>query len=168
MTSGEHRVPAGGPRLLRGVLGAVGVALLGVGVVGLVTTLGPMPLIGLLGWLAAAVALHDGVLVPLTHAVGRPLRRVTASWRPASAAVLRAGLVVGALLGAITVVLVRAQQVSATASLLTANYLLDLGVIWCGLAVVVGLAVAGIEARGRSRRVSADDADLPVRKRSAG
>ncbi|MEH0111190.1 hypothetical protein V6N00_15865 [Tersicoccus sp. MR15.9] len=155
MTSGAG-VPRGGPRPVRVLLGVLGVVQLGVGVLGLVGELGPPQLLGLLGWLAAAVALHDGVLVPLTHAVGRPLRRLTGTWRPASAVVLRGGLVVGAMVALPVPALVRAQRQSSNPTLLTGDYALAVGVVWLILAVMVAGLVLVIERRGAGARPRGD------------
>lgn len=150
-TSGAPRVPAGDRPVARVVLGGAGVAVIGVGVIGMTTELGPAQLLGLLGWLVAALALHDGVVAPLTHAVGRPLRRITGTWRPAATWVLRAGLVVGAVLTLPVPALLRAQRTRPGPSLLPGDYLAALGGVWLGLALVVTVVVLGIEVRGRRR-----------------
>lgn len=166
--SGPQRTPSGRSRVVRVLvvrvlLGAVGVAVVGVGVIGALGELGPAQLLGLLGWLAAAVALHDGVLVPLTHTLGFPLRRMTRAWQSASAAVLRAGLVVGAVLGLIVLPLLRAQQLAARPSLLGGDYLLALGLVWLGIAAVVAVVVLGIERRARRVRPGSG---VPLTRRS--
>ncbi len=45
-------------------------ALVGYGLLGLPTPLGPPQLLGLLVWLAVAVLLHDGVIVPVSTLAG--------------------------------------------------------------------------------------------------
>ena len=62
-------------RIWRTVLGLAGVALLGYGLLGLPTQLGPPQLLGLLVWLAVAVLLHDGVIVPVSTVAGAGLTR---------------------------------------------------------------------------------------------
>ena len=56
-------------------LGVAGIGVIGYGLLGLPTQLGPAQLLGLLTWLAAAVLLHDGVLVPVSTLAGAGLTR---------------------------------------------------------------------------------------------
>ena len=66
----------------RGALGVAGVAILVYGLLGLPTQLGPAQLIGLLTWMAVAILIHDGVIVPLSTAAGAGLTRAGSKLQP--------------------------------------------------------------------------------------
>jgi hypothetical protein len=130
------------------------VALLGYGLLGLPTKLGPPQLLGLLVWLAVAVLLHDGVIVPVSTLAGAGLTHLGAGLRPASAAVLRGGLMIGAVVTLIVGVLLKAQSVARNTSALEADYAANLLWFWAILVVLVAVLVYGIErtASGRGER----------------
>ncbi|BAS11208.1 hypothetical protein AHiyo4_46300 [Arthrobacter sp. Hiyo4] len=64
------------------ILGIAGAGLIGYGLLGLPTQLGSTQLVGLLTWLAFAVLLHDGVIVPLSTLAGAGLTRLGSGLRP--------------------------------------------------------------------------------------
>ncbi len=70
-------------------LGALGAAGIGYGIPSLPTQLGLSELVGLAAWLAAALLLHDGILVPLATLTGHGLRRVTLGLTAPSWALIR-------------------------------------------------------------------------------
>ena len=69
--AGAGKLWASGGQSWRG-----GCGVLGYGLLGLPTQLGPPQLLGLLVWMAVAVLLHDGVIVPASTLAGAGLTRV--------------------------------------------------------------------------------------------
>lgn len=138
-------------RIWRIVLAVAGVALLGYGLLGLPTQLGPPQLLGLLVWLAAAVLLHDGVIVPVSTLAGAGLTRLGSGLRPASAAVLRCGLMTGAVVTVIAGILLKAQSVARNTSALEGDYAANLLWFWVVLAGLAAVLVYGIERTGPGR-----------------
>ena len=143
-------------KVSRAALGAAGVALLGYGLLGLPTQLGPQQLIGLLTWMAAAVLIHDGVIVPLSTLAGGGLTRAGSKLQPPSAAVLRGTLLTGAIITLIAAILLKAQSVAQGTTVLEANYAASL--IWFWTVLAIGSAVTifalerGVRRPGRVRR----------------
>jgi hypothetical protein len=116
------------------------VALAGYGLLGLPTQLGPPQLLGLLVWLAVAVLLHDGVIVPVSTVAGAGLTRVGSGLRPASAAVLRGALMTGAVVTVIAGILLKVQSGAPKTSALEGDYAalpLWFWVVLSGLAAVL-------------------------------
>ena len=132
------------------VLGLAGAGLIGYGLLGLPTQLGPAQLVGLLTWMAAAVLLHDGVIVPLSTLAGAALTRTGSRLRPASAAVLRGALMAGAVVSLITGILLKAQSEARTISALEGDYAANLLGFWAALAMVAAAAIYAIERAGRA------------------
>ncbi len=135
-------------RITRTVLGAAGVALIAYGLLGLPSKLGPPQLIGLLVWLAVAVLLHDGVIVPVSTLAGAGLTRLGSRLRPASAAVLRGALMTGAVVTLIAGVLLKAQSVARNTSALEADYAANLLWFWAVVVTLAAIVVYGIERTG--------------------
>nr|WP_093879062.1 hypothetical protein [Streptomyces sp. TLI_105] len=135
--------------VLRYGLGALGVALVGLGAWLVVAE--PDPL-GVLVWLAGALVLHDGILAPLVLAVGLLLvgRR-------------RRGLLRGALLVAGSVVLVTLPLLvrpgaPPNPSALPLPYGRNLAIVLVAVTVVTGVRVAVQRWRERRQaRAAADD-----------
>jgi hypothetical protein len=138
-------------RICRTVLGVAGVALAGYGLLGLPTQLGPPQLLGLLVWMAVAVLLHDGVIVPVSTVTGAGLTRVGSGLRPASGAVLRGALMTGAVVTVIAGILLKAQSVARNTSALEGDYAARLLWFWVVLSVVAAVLVYGIERTGSGR-----------------
>lgn len=136
-----------------GVLGTAGAAY---GIYSLLTRLAPAALLGLAAWLAVAVLLHDGVLVPLVTATGHGLRHVGRNLRPLSRHLIRGALVVGSVFTLVVAPLMKAQQVAGdppiNSTVLQGNYALDLGILWGVLVGLTALSVVGVERY--PRRVS--------------
>ena len=137
------------PRLALGALGLLGI---GVGIFGLPTPLEVSQLIGLAGWLAASLVLHDGILVPLSHLFGFGLRRLSYGLQPESAAVVRTALLIGAVLTLVGLPLLKAQQVAKNVSVLQDDYLLSLVLFWAGLVLAAAVTVLLLERRARRAR----------------
>ena len=115
-------------RKYRIALGVAGALLLTFGVFRLVTELDAGNLFALGLWLVAAVAIHDGLIAPITVGTGVALTFVPSRFRR----YLQGGLVVGALITVIAVPLIGRQgtQPEAKAILLrdySANLALLLG-----------------------------------------
>lgn len=139
-------------KAVRTGLGVAGAGLIGYGLMGLPTQLGPSQLLGLLTWLAVAVVLHDGVIVPLSTLAGAGLTRLGSGLRPVSASVLRGALMTGAVVTLITGTLLKAQSVSRNTTVLEADYAGHLLWFWTVLALA---AAAVIYACERSARATA-------------
>ena len=139
----------------RAALGVAGVAILGYGLLGLPTQLGPSQLIGLLTWMAVAILIHDGVIVPLSTLAGTGLTRAGAKLQPASAAVLRGALLTGALVTLLAWVLLKAQSVAQSATVLEADYAVNLVGFWGVLALASAATIVVLERRApRSGTIS--------------
>lgn len=134
----------------RAVLGLSGAGLTGYGLLGLPTQLGPAQLVGLLTWMAVAVLLHDGVVVPLSTVAGAGLTRTGSRLRPASAAILRGTLMTGAVVSLITGILLKAQSEARTISALDGDYAANLLWFWAVLVMVAAAAIYTIERAGRA------------------
>lgn len=141
--------PSRAVKISRSTLGVAGVLAIVYGLMGLPTQLGPMQLAGLLAWLAGAVVLHDGVLVPLSTLTGAGLTRIGAGLQPASGAVLRAALMLGALVTLLAALLLKAQSVSRNVSVLEGDYALALGWFWAVLVLVTAAAVYFLQRRAK-------------------
>lgn len=131
-------------------LGTVGLVIVGIGVAGLPTEMGTHQLLQLLGWLAAAVLLHDGVLVPLTTAAGYGIGRLGRGWTAASRIIFRTALGIGVLLSLLVPLLLKARSLNSNPTLLTENFTLHLAVAWL---LLISAAAAGIYVVERRRRL---------------
>ncbi len=137
-------------KAVRIILGVAGAGLIGYGLMGFPTQLGPTQLLGLLSWLAAAVLLHDGVVVPLSTLAGAGLTRLGSSLRPVSAAVLRGAFMTGTVLTLITGILLKAQSVARNTTVLEADYAGHLLWFWAILAIAAAAAIYACERSGRT------------------
>ncbi|HEX2894751.1 MAG TPA: hypothetical protein VHO29_12195 [Marmoricola sp.] len=137
----------------RVVMGALGLATAGLGVSRLLE-LGPANLVATVLWLAAGVVLHDGLLAPLTVALGVLVARAARLPAP-----VLTGLVV---LGSVTVVAVpvlgRFGARPDNPTLLDRNYVLGwlglatLTVLCCGIVAVVRRKKGGVDGASAGRR----------------
>ncbi|MEC5191918.1 MULTISPECIES: hypothetical protein [unclassified Arthrobacter] len=135
--------------LSRAVLGVAGVAILGYGLLGLPTQLGARQLMGLLTWMAVAILIHDGVLVPLSTLAGAGLTLAGAKLQSASAAVLRGALLLGAVVTLVVGILMKAQSVAQSVTVLEADYAMNLLWFWVFLVLVSGVVIVVLERRAR-------------------
>ncbi len=130
-------------------LGALGAVALGFGAYSLLAHLGFAALFSLAAWMAVALLLHDGVLVPLVTAAGHGLRRAGRNLSPLSRALIRAALVLAAVTTLLVAPMLKAQQVAGNppvnATVLQGNYALTLGLFWGVLVVATTVAVAAVE-----------------------
>lgn len=154
---GEHRTVW----WVRAALGALGLAALGYAVFGFLANVPPMQLIGVAAWLAVALLVHDGVLVPLTTLAGGGLSRLTYGLGPVQQEIVRGALLVGAVVTLVAAPLIRAQQVlqpggqgsGANGTVLQGDYTLALAVFWLVLAVAAAVVVAAVGLYGRRSKV---------------
>jgi hypothetical protein len=102
-------------------------------------------------WLAVAVFLHDGVIVPVSTLTGAGLTRLGSGLRPASAAVLRGALMTGAVVTVIAGILLKSQAVARNTSALEADYAAHLLWFWVVLSGVTAVLVYRIERSGSGR-----------------
>lgn len=140
----------------RAVLGVTGAGLGIYGLLGLPTQLGTAQLVGLLIWMACAVLLHDGVVVPLSTVAGAGLTRIGSRLKPASAAILRGALMTGAVVSLITGTLLKAQSEARTISALEGDYAANLLGFWAALVMAAAAAIYAIERAGRAMSEKGD------------
>lgn len=148
-------------------LGVAGAGLIGYGLMGLPTQLGPSQLLGLLTWLAVAVLLHDGVIVPLSTLAGAGLTRLGSGLRPVSAAVLRGALMTGAIVTLITGILLKAQSVARNTTVLEADYAGHLLWFWTLLAIAAAAAIYACERSGGTTPGTRETSKRPGREDAA-
>ncbi|UFU06314.1 hypothetical protein [Ruania halotolerans] len=148
-------------RLARGLIGVAGVLLLGVGVLTLLADVPLWQLLGLGVWLAGAIVVHDGVLVPLLQVFGLGADRVTRTLAHPARLVLRTAFGIGTVLTIVAVpaILARARG-PRNASVLQVDYAQALAVAWLVIAVL-GVAIAAVltvrERRSFVRRAATAD-----------
>ncbi|HKU03659.1 MAG TPA: hypothetical protein VJQ80_12695 [Arthrobacter sp.] len=146
---------------VRAALGALGLAVLGYALFGLLANVPLVQLVGVAVWLAVALLVHDGLLVPLTTLAGGGLSRLTCGLGPVQQGIVRGALLVGALVTLAAAPLIRAQQVlqptgpgsGANSTVLQGDYLLALVVFWVVLAVAAATVVAAVGLYGRRSKV---------------
>lgn len=151
----------GAPWCARAVVGALGVAGLGYGVVGLLAHVGGAQLLAVGAWLAVALLLHDGVLVPLTTAAGGGLSKLGRWLGPVQQGLVRGALLVGAVVTLVAAPLLRAQQVlqphgrgsGVNSTILQGDYARALGFFWLVLMLGTVAAVYGVRLYGRRDNV---------------
>ncbi|MFJ5228418.1 hypothetical protein ACIQBJ_00845 [Kitasatospora sp. NPDC088391] len=153
-------------RVLRGALLSGGLALIGCGLVGLLTDRYVSDPLGVLWWAAGLVAVHDGLWLPLVCAVGAVAGRRVLRGRPVlrDRPVLRGWLVVVAAVGAVAgPAVLRAGHDGGNATLLPLPYLrnwllfLAAGGAGAALLAVVRRSVArrNVARRSTTRRTAA-------------
>ena len=120
--------------MIRWATGIAGAGLALFGVFRLVTEIPVLSLLALLGWLVAALFLHDGVLAPISAALGAVLTRVVPQ---RSRRYVQGGLVAGACVVVIALPLIFLQgSQAAQNALLRQHYAVN-------LAILVGLLAGG-------------------------
>lgn len=146
---------------VRAALGALGLAALGYAFFGFLANVPLVQLIGVAAWLAVALLVHDGVLVPLTTLAGGGLSRLTYGLGTVQQGIVRGALLVGALVTLVGGPVIRAQQVlqpsgpgsGANGTVLQGDYVLALGVFWVVLVVAAAAVVAAVGLYGRRSKV---------------
>ncbi len=145
-------------RKYRIALGVAGGLLLAFGVFRLVTELDAGDLFVLILWLAAAVALHDGIIAPITVGTGVALTRVP----PRARRYLQGALIVGGLITVIAIPLIerRGTQPESKAILLR-DYAANLSLL-LGMTVAVALVLYALRVLRQQNPAGAhpeDEAD---------
>jgi hypothetical protein len=146
-------------RKYRIALGMAGGLLLTFGAFRLVTELDAGDLFALVLWLAAAVALHDGLIAPITVGTGVALTRVP----PRARRYLQGALLVGALITVIAIPLIarRGTQPESKAILLR-DYATNLSLL-LGMTAAVAVALYALRVLRHQRPAGAppleDEAD---------
>ncbi|MFB7273328.1 hypothetical protein [Streptomyces sp. NPDC056244] len=143
--------PRGAAGFARTVLGAVGVLALGFGGWQLLDGAGPGGLAEVVLWLAGAVVLHDGVLVPLVLAAGLLIAGIRL--RP----VLRAGLLTAGCLTLLALPLLLRPGKPGNPSVLPHDYPLNWAIVVGSTAAATLLAIGFIALAGGLRRRARTD-----------
>jgi len=131
------------------VLGAAGIAFILFGTFRLLTEIPVPALEGLATWLVIAVAVHDGVLAPVTALGGYGLNRLLP---PRARRYVSGALVVGVGISVITVPLVLRQGTQPAAkALLQQHYAVHLGWLWAGIGLAAALLYAARVIRDARR-----------------
>lgn len=128
-----------GVTVVRGILIALGVALIGFGGYTLVM-LQPRPnqLIGVAVWLIGAIVLHDAVLSPLLVGVGLLMRRAGRRVPWSVIALVQGAVVIGCLFTLMFLPEIAVQQRGPkNATVVPLDYAQNLVVMWAALAAIV-------------------------------
>lgn len=137
-------------KVTRVILFSTGGVLVATGAVFALLELSISEIAGLVLWLAAAVVLHDGVIVPGFALLGRMFRRTAAGVPRAIVFVVEAGFAVGSLLTALVFPELVAQLLGPrNPTVVPGDYVASLVAAWLGIAVVVALVAAIIVWRRR-------------------
>jgi hypothetical protein len=137
-------------RAVRLAIALLGAALLVVGIMALVGKLHPPQLLGLGVWLACAVILHDGVLVPLLTIAGMVMARIGRTVPRAVIVVAQLTFLVGAALSLATFPEFVAQRLGPrNPTVVPQNYAANLAFVWVGIGLVVAFATSLILWRAR-------------------
>ena len=145
-------------RVVRGVLIALGIALIGLGGWVLTDTVNPNRYGGLLLWLVGSVVVHDAVLAPVVAVVSLVVRRTGRRVRPAVLWIVQGAVVVGAIFSLIVVPeIVAKAKGPKNDTVLPFDYGLRLAVLWLVIAAVAAGLVALYLARSRQKVRPATD-----------
>ncbi|NRD27039.1 hypothetical protein [Frigoribacterium sp. VKM Ac-2836] len=139
-------------RVVRGVLIALGVALIGLGGWVLTDTVNPNRYGGLLLWLVGSVVVHDAVLAPVVAVVSLVVRRTGRRVRPAILWIVQGAVVVGAIFSLVVVPeIVAKAKGPKNETVLPFDYGLRLAVLWLVIAALTAGLVALYLARRRQK-----------------
>jgi hypothetical protein len=136
------------PGLGRLLLGGVGLGLGAFGAAGLVDDARLGHPLAVLGWLAAVLVAHDGLLLPAIVAVGAGLGRVLP---PGPRGIVRGGLGIAAVTALVTAPLLVRKGVIRNPSMLPLDYARNLLLILLAVAGATA-ALAAVHAVTRTRR----------------
>jgi hypothetical protein len=143
-------------RVVRYGLGAVGVALMLVAVLGILRDRAQTAPVSLAVWLAAGVALHDGLLAPVLIGIGALVFKVV----PAHLrGVVSVGLVAaGTVLLVAVPIIIASHRPKQNATILPLNYVASLLVIEATLLLLTAIGVAFVlRRRARLKPLQAED-----------
>jgi hypothetical protein len=141
-----------GVTVVRGILIALGVALIGFGGYTLVM-LQPRPnqLIGVALWLIGAIVLHDAILSPLLVGVGLLMRRAGHRVPWTVIALVQGAIVIGCLFTLMFLPEIAVQQRGPkNATVVPLDYAQNLVIMWVVLAVIVVVGSIVLVRRTRS------------------
>lgn len=156
-------------RSARLVLGASAVLVIAFGALVMLQTVRWTHYLGLVVWLAAAVVLHDGVLVPAVTALRAALLRTARTLPRGTVGVVQGGFVVGMVVSLAVLPEIWAQHLGTrNPSVLPGDYLARLAGVWAVIvaAALVAVLVPALRNRGRSPRPPLADALTPAAPRS--
>ncbi|WP_052226410.1 hypothetical protein [Microbacterium mangrovi] len=123
--------------IVRAALVAVGVGTAGFGALTLVTTIAPVQVAWVVVWLAAAVVIHDGLLVPALSVARSRLRAWGVRWARGVTVAIETGFMAFATTALFVIPEIWAQlRGNANPTVLQGDYAARL--------VVLGIAIAGL------------------------
>jgi hypothetical protein len=139
-------------RAARGILIALGLALMGVAGLVLLADVPPERYLGIAVWVGAAIVVHDGVVAPITVAAGLGAARALDRVGRRGIAVAQGALFVGATLTAIALpAIIASARGNANPTVLVGSYAFSLVVVWAVLIAVATAAVGRPSARAVKR-----------------
>ena len=142
-------------RAARGILIGLGLMMMAVGGLVLLADVPPERYFGIAVWVGAAIVVHDGVIAPITVAVGLGAGRVRARVGRRGIAIAQGALLVGAILTAIALpAIIASARGNANSTVLVGSYALSLAVAWAALIAVAAAAVWRSAARKVGKRAS--------------
>lgn len=139
--------------IFRGVVGVAGLGMCAFGILQFIdrTSPGPQDIIDVLVWLGGAIALHDGILVPVVLAVGWLVVK-----SPFSAA-LRGGLLTASCLTLIALPMMLRAGKTANNTVLPLNYVAN----WVIVLAATVVATGGVALFSHRRSRLVQDLDEP-------
>ncbi|MCZ2403595.1 hypothetical protein IV498_10475 [Paenarthrobacter sp. Z7-10] len=126
---------------------AVGLLPLGWGLYGIAATVPPAQILGILLWLAGAVVLHDGFLVPVLLTIGAVTVLLTRRLSRAGRYLIRLALIIGGSVLLVVLPLIHTAPHTGTPTALTMPYTLNLLVFLLVLAAATAVGVLIAENR---------------------
>jgi len=143
--------------VLRGVLGAIGVAGVGYGALRILEQSRDTHPTRLALWLVGALLVHDAIIAPVVIGLGAVLTRFAP---PRARGYLQGGLIAAGLISALGLILIERQGKTASPALalLRQDYRLNLLILLAAIAGLSALSYAVAELRSR-RRNSRSPAD---------
>ena len=143
------------------VLFAGGAVFIGIGIISIGQELAFTQIVGLLVWLATAIVVHDAVLVPLLSVLNALVRRAGRRLPRVIVMVAEAGFVVGALITAVVIPELIAQQRGAVnPTVLPGDYASRLGFVWLGIALAVTIFALIVLMRHRDPVAQAEGSSV--------
>ncbi|GAA1779559.1 hypothetical protein [Agromyces lapidis] len=157
----------------RVLLVAAGLVFVGVGGAVMLTEVPPERYLGIAVWVGAAIVVHDAVIAPVVVAVGLGAGAVRDRLGRRAVAVGQGALLVGAVLTAIALPAIIAQERgNANPTVLVGSYALVIVIVWAVVAAVllavtspaIGRMLRRARRAGRSRRPARPVRPVPSRR----
>jgi hypothetical protein len=137
-------------RITRIVLVLVGAVVIGLGGVVLALDESVPKIVGVFGWLVAAVIVHDGILAPFAFGADVVMRKTGRRFRPAHLAIAQTGVIVGAVLSLVVVPEIYAKTLgNPNATVLPFDYGLRLAIAWAVVLLLTAAAEVLYTVRAR-------------------